>query len=170
MGFEDILFYVFGAIALASSLVLIGQRSPVYSAFALIVTLGSLSVIYALLGSSFIAVLQIVVYAGAIMVLFLFVLMLLRVQREQGPGSGPALRGAALGLLGLLVLQVGAVLLAAGIRPGEDGFEASNAAAHADSFTASSASGNPAADDGGNEGRSRIRAHDKIARVRWAIA
>jgi len=125
MGFEDILFYAFGAVALVSALVVVGQRSPVYSAFALIVTLGSLSVIFALLGSPFIAVLQIVVYAGAIMVLFLFVLMLLRVQKEERPGSGRTLRGAALGLVVLLVLQMGTVLLGAGVRPGDAGFEAS---------------------------------------------
>jgi NADH-quinone oxidoreductase subunit J len=119
------IFYAFGGLALVSALVVVGQRNPIYSAFALIVTLGSLSVVFALLGSPFIAVLQIVVYAGAIMVLFLFVLMLLRVQSEDRPGSGRALRGAALGLVALLVLQVGAVLLAAGVRPGDPGFDAS---------------------------------------------
>jgi NADH-quinone oxidoreductase subunit J len=119
------LFYAFGGLALLSALVVVGQRSPVYSAFALIVTLCSLSVVFALLGSPFIAVLQVVVYAGAIMVLFLFVLMLLRVQKEERPGSGRTLRGAALGLVVLLVLQVGTVLLAAGVRPGDPGFEAS---------------------------------------------
>jgi NADH-quinone oxidoreductase subunit J len=119
-----VLFYVFGALALLSALVVVAQRSPVYSAFALIVTLGSLSVVYALLGSPFIAVLQVVVYAGAIMVLFLFVLMLLRVQKEQRPGSGRVLRGSALGLVVLLVLQVGSVLVAARVAPGDPAFEA----------------------------------------------
>ena len=125
LAIPSLLFYLFGGLALLSALVVVGQRSPVYSAFALIVTLGSLSAVFALLGSPFIAVLQIVVYAGAIMVLFLFVLMLLRVEQERRPGSGRVLRGAALGLVVLLVLQVGAVLLAAGVRPGEAAFEAS---------------------------------------------
>ncbi len=109
---DAILFYVFAAIAVASALVVIGQRNPLYSAFALIVTLCSLSVIFALLGSPFIAVLQVIVYAGAIMVLFLFVLMLLNVKSEEdrpGPG-GHTLRGVALALVTLLVLQAGAVL------------------------------------------------------------
>jgi NADH-quinone oxidoreductase subunit J len=119
------LFYVFGALALASACVVVGQRNPVYSAFALIVTLASLSIVFALLGAPFIAVLQIVVYAGAILVLFLFVLMLLRVQPEAQPGSGRGLRGAALGLVVLLVLQVGAVLLAAGVAPGDEHSNAS---------------------------------------------
>ena len=73
---------------------MVGQRNPIYSAFALIVTLCSLSVIFGLLGSPFIAVLQVVVYAGAIMVLFLFVLMLLNVKREEArPAGRPRARG-----------------------------------------------------------------------------
>jgi NADH-quinone oxidoreductase subunit J len=109
---DAILFYVFAAIAVASALVVIGQRNPIYSAFALIVTLCSMSVIFALLGSPFIAVLQVIVYAGAIMVLFLFVLMLLNVKREEDlpVAGGRTLRGVALALVTLLVLQAGAVL------------------------------------------------------------
>ena len=79
------------------------QRNPIYSAFALIVTLCSLSAIYGLLGSPFIAALQIVVYAGAIMVLFLFVLMLLNVKRED---RAPAARRAAGGVAPALVAAV----------------------------------------------------------------
>jgi NADH-quinone oxidoreductase subunit J len=108
---DAILFYVFAAAALGSALVVVGQRNPLYSAFALILTLCSLSAIYGLLGSPFIAVLQVVVYAGAIMVLFLFVLMLLNVKREgQEEGSRPGLAGVALALALLLVFQVGTVL------------------------------------------------------------
>jgi NADH-quinone oxidoreductase subunit J len=109
---DAILFYVFAGLAVASAVVVIGQRNPFYSAFALIVTLCSLSVIFGLLGSPFIAVLQVIVYAGAIMVLFLFVLMLLNVKREADvPGQGGrTLRGVALALVTLLVLQAGGVL------------------------------------------------------------
>jgi NADH-quinone oxidoreductase subunit J len=110
---DAILFYAFAALAVASALVVVGQRNPIYSAFALIVTLCSLSVIFGLLGSPFIAALQVIVYAGAIMVLFLFVLMLLNVRREQDPPErgGRTLRGVALALVTLLVLQAGAVVL-----------------------------------------------------------
>jgi NADH-quinone oxidoreductase subunit J len=67
--------------------------------------------VFGLLGSPFIAVLQVVVYAGAIMVLFLFVLMLLRVTREdRSPGGGWALKATAIGLGAVLAAQVGSVL------------------------------------------------------------
>jgi NADH-quinone oxidoreductase subunit J len=110
---DAILFYAFAAIAVLSAIVVVAQRNPMTSAFALIVTLCSMSVIFALLGSPFIAVLQVIVYAGAIMVLFLFVLMLLSVKREEDtPGrGGRTLRGVALALVTLLVLQAGTVLL-----------------------------------------------------------
>jgi NADH-quinone oxidoreductase subunit J len=123
---DAILFYVFAGVAVASALFVIGQRNPIYSAFALIVTLCSLSVIFALLGSPFIAVLQVIVYAGAIMVLFLFVLMLLNVKSEEDrPGrGGRTLRGVALALVTLLVLQAGAVLARWEASPAAD-FDAS---------------------------------------------
>jgi len=109
---DAILFDVFAALAVVSALVVITQRNPIHSAFALIVTLCSLSVIFGLLGSPFIAALQVIVYAGAIMVLFLFVLMLLNVRREQDVAGrgGRTLRGVALALVTLLVLQAGTVL------------------------------------------------------------
>jgi NADH-quinone oxidoreductase subunit J len=123
---DAILFYIFAALAVASAVVVIGQRNPIYSAFALVVTLCSLAVIFGLLGSPFIAALQVIVYAGAIMVLFLFVLMLLNVRREEDrPGAGArTLRGVALALVTLLVLQAGTVLLRADLHPARD-FDAS---------------------------------------------
>jgi NADH-quinone oxidoreductase subunit J len=108
-----------------SALVVVAQRNPLYSAFGLIVTLCSLSAIYGLLGSPFIAVLQIVVYAGAIMVLFLFVLMLLNVKRESGAERyAGTLRGVALALVALLGLQAGTVLTGAAHGAAAPGFEA----------------------------------------------
>ncbi len=113
---DAILFYLFAALALASALVVVAQKNPMYSAFALIVTLCSLAVIFGLLGSPFIAALQVIVYAGAIMVLFLFVLMLLNVKREEdveGGRGGLGLRLLAVALVGLLVVEAAAVLLRA---------------------------------------------------------
>jgi len=109
---DQALFYASAALAVVSALVVIGQRNPIYSAFALILTLCSLSVIFGLLGSPFIAALQVIVYAGAIMVLFLFVLMLLNVKSEEDvPGrAGRTLAAIAVVLVAILVGQAGYVL------------------------------------------------------------
>lgn len=74
---ETWLFYLFGGIALLSAVSVVAQRRVVYSAISLIVCLCALSGIYLLLKAQFIAAVQVIVYAGAIMVLFLFVIMLL---------------------------------------------------------------------------------------------
>jgi NADH-quinone oxidoreductase subunit J len=83
LGFETILFYVLGALAVGTSLLVIGQRNPVYSVMLLIASFAALAGIYILLDAPFTAVTQIIVYAGAIMVLFLFVVMLLNVPQED---------------------------------------------------------------------------------------
>jgi NADH-quinone oxidoreductase subunit J len=115
---DAVLFYVFAALALGSAVVVVAQRRAIYSAFALIVTLCSLSAIYGLLGSPFIAALQLVVYAGAIMVLFLFVIMLLNVGREASEGGGGrGLKVAGSILTAVLVVQAGAVLVGAAVAP-----------------------------------------------------
>jgi NADH-quinone oxidoreductase subunit J len=77
-----ILFYIFAAITVLAALNMVLQRTPVYSALSLIVVLCSLAVVYLLLGADFLAVIQVIVYAGAIMVLFVFVIMLLNAGRE----------------------------------------------------------------------------------------
>jgi NADH-quinone oxidoreductase subunit J len=122
---DAILFYFFAALALASALGVITQKSPIHSALFFIVTLCSLSAIYGLLGSPFIAVLQIIVYAGAIMVLFLFVLMLLNVKREETGGGGGGLRNAAFLLVAILALQLGGSILRGGIAPAPLAYDAS---------------------------------------------
>jgi NADH-quinone oxidoreductase subunit J len=122
---DALLFYALAALALGSALVVVAQRNPLYSAFALIVTLCSLSGIYGVLGSPFIGALQLIVYAGAIMVLFLFVLMLLNVEREPERAGGRTLALVALALVALLTLQAGAALSGAALGPGAPAFEAS---------------------------------------------
>jgi NADH-quinone oxidoreductase subunit J len=77
------LFYVFGAVAIVASLLVIAQRNPIYSVLLLIASFGALSGLYVLLDAPFVAVIQIIVYAGAIMVLFLFVVMLLNAPQEE---------------------------------------------------------------------------------------
>jgi NADH-quinone oxidoreductase subunit J len=77
------LFYLFGGLAVLASLLVIAQRNPVYSVLLLIASFGALSGLYVLLDAPFVAVIQIIVYAGAIMVLFLFVVMLLNAPQED---------------------------------------------------------------------------------------
>jgi NADH-quinone oxidoreductase subunit J len=100
-------FWIFGVIAMGSALLCITRRNPVYSALWLVVTLFALAAMFVLLDAQFIAALQVLVYAGAIMVLFLFVIMLLNLGRP-GPSDikGPAGLAVAAILAGLLLLQL----------------------------------------------------------------
>jgi NADH-quinone oxidoreductase subunit J len=106
-------FYAFGAIAVLASLLVIGQGNPMHSVMLLIVSFGALAGLYVLLDAPFTAVTQIIVYAGAIMVLFLFVVMLLNVPREEpAPPAVSALLGPTGMRLGaLLSLLLGAEIL-----------------------------------------------------------
>ena len=123
---DAILFYVFAGLALLNAVFVVAQRNPIYSGFCLVLVFCSLSAIYGILGSPFIATLQIVVYAGAIMVLFLFVLMLLNVKEEPPTEmSGYRLKGAAFLLCAALVAQVGSVILRARPWPATTVFNAS---------------------------------------------
>ena len=83
MGSELLVFYTFAALSVLGSLFVIVQRNPIYSVLSLIAAFFGLSGLYVLLDAPFVAVVQIIIYAGAIMVLFLFVVMLLNVPRED---------------------------------------------------------------------------------------
>src|SRR5512146_224788 len=76
-------FYFLSGIALISGLLVITRRNPVHSALALIVTLLALAGLYLMLYAPFVAGVQIILYAGGIMVLFLFVIMLVSIQKSQ---------------------------------------------------------------------------------------
>jgi NADH-quinone oxidoreductase subunit J len=78
-----ILFFLFAGLCLAGAINLLIQRHPINSALSLIVVMTSLAVLYLLLGAEFLAAAQIIVYSGAIMVLFTFVVMLLNAGREE---------------------------------------------------------------------------------------
>jgi len=79
----DILFYIFAALALACGVMIIVSRNPVTSAMFLVLTIASLAGLFVLLHAFFLAAIQILVYAGAVMVLFLFVIMLLDLKAEE---------------------------------------------------------------------------------------
>ncbi len=80
---ETVIFLLFALLAVASSLVVVLHKNPVYSTMSLVVTLFSVAVLFVLLGAPFIGALQVLIYTGAILVLFLFVIMLLNITREE---------------------------------------------------------------------------------------
>ena len=130
MTIDVIPFYLFGAVAVVASLLVIAQRSPIYSVLLLIASFGALSGLYVLLDAPFVAVIQIIVYAGAIMVLFLFVVMLLNAPHEETEedlareaGSRPRSASSGLKVFGvalaaLFVVELGWALTR---RGGESG-------------------------------------------------
>ena len=81
--FHLILFSVFGLVCVAGAVNLLLQRHPINSALSLVVVMGALAVEYLLLGAEFVAAVQVIVYAGAIMVLFVFVIMLLNLPEDE---------------------------------------------------------------------------------------
>ncbi len=98
------LFLVFGAICIAGAVNLLLQTHPIQSALSLIVVMAALAAEYVLLGAEFVAAVQVIVYAGAIMVLFVFVIMLLNAgEEERSQGSHIAM---LLGVPSLLLLGV----------------------------------------------------------------
>jgi NADH-quinone oxidoreductase subunit J len=115
---ETVIFYLLSGLAIAASALVIGQRNPMYSVMLLIASFGALAGLYIQLDAPFVAVAQIIIYAGAIMVLFLFVVMLLNAPQEDAAEwdqlhplrrPGIAWFGAGLGLL--LIVQLAWALL-----------------------------------------------------------
>ena len=108
---ERAVFFLLAAIATGSALGLVLKKNPIHGALFLVVNLGSVAVFYLMLGAEFLAAAQIIVYAGAIMVLFVFAIMVLFPGKEEtGPDPRRRYRLAALPLglllLGQLVLVV----------------------------------------------------------------
>src|SRR5437660_4630022 len=99
---HQVLFIVFGLICVAGAINLLVQRHPISSALSLVVVMASLALIYLLLGAEFVAAIQVIVYAGAIMVLFVFVIMLLNAGAEERTrGSSVALFVGVPGMIAL---------------------------------------------------------------------
>jgi NADH-quinone oxidoreductase subunit J len=113
---EPILFAGLALVAGVSGLMVVIQRHAIYSALFLILTMGSLAGLYILLEAHFVWAVQVLVYAGAIMVLFLFVIMLLNLPREDVPYAPRDFRRIvmAVGLAGVLLVELALVLF---VRP-----------------------------------------------------
>ncbi len=106
MAITQLLFYILAIVTLFSALMVITSKNPVYSVLWLIITFFTISGHYILLNAQFLAVVNIIVYAGAIMVLFLFVLMLMNLNKDTEPQKSKWLKlaGAVAGGSLLLVL------------------------------------------------------------------
>jgi NADH-quinone oxidoreductase subunit J len=110
---DTILFIVFGVIAVVCAFNVVLQRHPISSALSLIGVMGSLAVLYLLLGAEFIAMAQVIVYGGAVMVLFVMVIMLLNAGSEKASGKSWFAQIAGLPLLLAFVAVIGFLIRAA---------------------------------------------------------
>ena len=111
---EPWVFWIVAPLALAAAIGMIVVRNAVHAALLLVLNFFAIAVLYAVLEAQFLATIQIVVYAGAIMILFLFVLMLLGIDRDEGRAGSRLRLQAPLAIAGGLVLLVGLVIGVAG--------------------------------------------------------
>lgn len=103
--FENILTLSFAILAVISAIIMVTRRNPISSALFLVVNFFCISVMYLMLRSQFIAIIQVLVYAGAIMVLFLFVIMLLNLQDESKLRESITYKKLAAVILALLLFS-----------------------------------------------------------------
>ncbi len=106
MTVELLLFLTFAGLAVVGGLNLILQRHPIHSALSLILVMASLAVLYLSLGAEFIAAIQVIVYAGAIMVLFVFVIMLLNAGAEERTNLSRVAKYGGIPLAVLLLAEI----------------------------------------------------------------
>ena len=104
---EFVVFFTFAAIAVIFALVVVLHRNAVVGALSLVASFFALAVMYVLLEAPFLAALQVIIYAGAIMVLFLFVIMLLNLQHREEPATRPIQQ--FLGYTGSAIFGIGLV-------------------------------------------------------------
>jgi NADH-quinone oxidoreductase subunit J len=109
---EVLIFMIVATVAVVSAMVVLLHKNPVIGALFLVTNLISIAVLYLLLDAQFLAAIQVIVYAGAIMVLFLFVIMLLNLKREEGIQAGSAQR-----FIGTLAAVAFTALIVRGIIP-----------------------------------------------------
>ena len=120
---ESLLFIIMSMITIACAIGVVFQKNPIYSAVFLIQTMVSLAVLYVLLHAQFVAAVQVMVYAGAIMVIFVFVIMLLNLNKdslEGGRNKMPMQKPAAI-VLGLILVVMIGVIMARTIYQGAQG-------------------------------------------------
>src|SRR5215213_5589009 len=109
---DTLLFILFAGLAIGCALSMVVQRNPLYSAISLVGVFIALAALYVTLAAPFIAAVQVIVYAGAIMVLVVFVIMLLNVeQEERGRNRLKFLVPTAVVLAGVLIAEVAFILV-----------------------------------------------------------
>ena len=109
---QVLLFILFGGLAIGCALAVVAQRNPLYSAISLVGVFISLACLYVMLAAPFIAAVQVIVYAGAIMVLVVFVIMLLNVEEEErGRTRLKFLVPTAIALAAILIAEVAFILV-----------------------------------------------------------
>ncbi|MFN2532399.1 MAG: NADH-quinone oxidoreductase subunit J [Pyrinomonadaceae bacterium] len=114
-----LLFMLFAGLAIGCAVGVVAQRNPLYSAISLIGVFISLACLYVMLAAPFIAAVQVIVYAGAIMVLVVFVIMLLNVEAEERRRTRLGfLVPTTIGLAALLIAEVGFILFSVYTTPG----------------------------------------------------
>ena len=116
MNVSDILFYFLSALALGSAIMVVTSKNPIYSVLWLIITLVAISGHYILLNAQFLGIVNLIVYAGAIMVLFLFVIMLMNLDAENEPQKNKWMKLAGVVSGGCLLLVIVAALKNAEVR------------------------------------------------------
>ena len=116
MSVTQLLFWFLSVLALGSALLVVISRNPVYSVLFLIVTFFAISGHYVLLNAQFLAIVNLIVYAGAIMVLFLFVIMLMNLNSEMEPRKNKWLKLAGIVAGGCLMLVLVAALKDADVK------------------------------------------------------
>lgn len=114
MGVTQILFWILSAMAIGSAIMVITAKNPVHSVLYLIVTFFAISGHYILMNAQFLAIVNIIVYAGAIMVLFLFVVMLMNLNADAEPIKNRTMQFAGIIAGGCLFLVLTAALNKAG--------------------------------------------------------
>jgi len=107
---DNIIFYLFASLAVIGAVLLVAFRNPVSSALSMVLSFVGLAGIFVSLNAYFVGIIQILVYAGAIMVLFLFIIMLLDIKAETKQAMKPAALCAAILIPALFVIQLVAVL------------------------------------------------------------
>jgi len=106
LGFQEIVFIAMAVAAIATSLLMVTTKDAIHSALWMIATFFIMAVIYLLLNAQFIAVAQVMVYAGAIMMLILFVIMLVRMETGQQDSAGAPRRSKPVKIAGALITLV----------------------------------------------------------------